>query len=157
MLRWAAFLAYVLVLLYFTCFSESLGRTPEAYAEAELHYNLVLFNEIRRFWTYRRQLGAGAVLLNLAGNVLAFVPYGYLLPRITERGRSFTACVFFGMMTSFLIECAQLAFHVGSFDVDDLLLNLTGVILGYLLSSLLNGLAVRHPEAVKLTAGPVRM
>ena len=37
-----------------------------------------------------------------------------------------------GLFISFLIECTQLLFRVGSFDVDDMILNTFGVCLGYI-------------------------
>ena len=43
----------------------------------EYHYNLELFREIRRFWTYREQLGFLA-FANLAGNVLIFCAVWFL-------------------------------------------------------------------------------
>ena len=39
---------------------------------------------------------------------------------------------------SLTVECIQLAARVGSFDVDDIILNTLGVILGYLMFRLLN-------------------
>lgn len=42
--------------------------------------NLVPFKEIKRFIIYYRQIGINAVILNLAGNVVAFMPFGFFLP-----------------------------------------------------------------------------
>lgn len=123
------FTAYLIVLLYFTIFSESLGRTE---ANAELRYNLILFTEIKRFWIYRQQLGLWACFMNIVGNVLAFIPCGYLIPAIISSRRSFADAVFTGFLVSFIIECTQLVFRVGSFDVDDLLLNTLGAAIGYI-------------------------
>gem|GEM_PF-3753567 len=66
------FVLYVLLLMYFLFFSEGYGRVAEA--EREYRYNLVPFVEIRRFWIYRKQLGAFALFTNIFGNVLGFVP-----------------------------------------------------------------------------------
>lgn len=126
----ALFAAYLIVLLYFTIFSESLGRTE---TNSELRYNLILFNEIKRFWVYRHQLGLWACFMNIVGNVIAFIPCGYLIPAILEGRRSFADAVFSGFLVSFVIECTQLVFRVGSFDVDDLLLNTLGAAIGYIL------------------------
>ncbi len=126
----ALFAAYLIVLLYFTIFSESLGRTE---ANSELRYNLILFTEIKRFWVYRKQLGLWACFMNIAGNVIAFIPCGYLIPAILERRRSFADAVYIGFLVSFIIECTQLVFRVGSFDVDDLLLNTIGAAIGYII------------------------
>jgi len=71
------FFLYFAVLFYFLFFSEKMGRT---YSERAYHYNLVPFHEIQRFIQYYEVLGMKAVLLNLAGNVVAFVPFGFFLP-----------------------------------------------------------------------------
>ena len=71
------FMLYMLVLMYFLLFSDWYGR---ANVSEEYRYNLVLFKEIRRYWVYRHRLGAMAVFTNLAGNVICFMPYGFVLP-----------------------------------------------------------------------------
>lgn len=127
---WCLFILYLLSLAYFLFFAEATGRT---FSERTYQYNLIPLHEIRRFLTYRRQLGAAAVVLNLAGNVLAFVPFGLFLPLLVKRVRSFGKTVLFGFEFSLLVEILQLYSKVGSFDVDDILLNTTGVWIGYLL------------------------
>ena len=124
------FAAYLVVLLYFTIFSESLGRTD---ANDEIRYNLVLFTEIKRFWIYREQLGLWACFMNIAGNIIAFIPCGYLIPTMFQSRRNFADAVCTGFTVSFIIECTQIVFRVGSFDVDDLLLNTIGAALGYVI------------------------
>lgn len=90
------------------------------------------FREISRFIKYRGLLGFQAVLLNLAGNVLGFVPFGFFIPVVSRRGRIWRNAVLMGFGFSLCIELTQLIFKIGSFDVDDILLNTTGSILGYL-------------------------
>ena len=132
-LRWTLFIVYLFGLLYFTIFSESLGRTPGTAGSSTGMYNLEPFAEIRRFWTYREQLGAGAVILNLFGNIAAFIPCGYLLPRVMHRCSTLSSTMLIGFLITFEIESTQYLFSVGSFDVDDVLLNLFGVLIGYML------------------------
>lgn len=71
------FILYLGVLFYFLFFSERYGRTD---VSDEYHYNLVLFREIKRFYRYREILGMKSVMINLAGNVAAFMPFGFFLP-----------------------------------------------------------------------------
>ena len=80
------FVLYVLLLIYFLFFSEEYGRV--AAEEREYRYNLIPFIEIRRFWIYREQLGVFAVVTNLLGNVIGFIPYGFILPVIARKCRS---------------------------------------------------------------------
>ena len=131
------FVFYLVGLTYFTFFAEALGRGSLAGEEAVARFNLIPFLEIRRFWVYRHQLGAAAVILNLAGNVVAFMPCGFLLPAVSRRSRRLSGVLLVGFFISFLIECTQLAFRVGSFDVDNIILNTLGVLLGFLCNRLI--------------------
>lgn len=94
------------------------------------HYNFTPFQEIARFWTYRKQLGLRSYM-NLFGNVLIFIPFGFMEP-LAGKKYSFGATLVDGCLLSLLVEVFQLVTKVGRFDVDDLLLNTTGVAIGYL-------------------------
>ena len=126
---------YIILLTYFLFFAESTGRTFEG---RTYHYNLVLFKEIRRFLKYRDSLGYMTVVLNLVGNVVAFIPFGMILPIMNHRFQSFFYMAFLTFEFSLVVELIQLVCKVGSFDVDDLLLNTIGGILGYLIFALGN-------------------
>jgi glycopeptide antibiotics resistance protein len=120
---------YIICLAYFLFFAESTGRTFEG---RTYHYNLELFKEIRRFIVHRHTLGTKAVLLNLVGNIVAFVPFGFFLPILYPRCRNFLYTVFFSFEVSLAVETIQLVSKVGSFDVDDMLLNTIGGAMGCL-------------------------
>ena len=126
------FLIYIAGLCYFLFFAENYGRI---FGQEIYRYNLIPFREIERFWTYRDELGIHS-FYNLAGNILGFVPAGFFIPILWEnkRGFFFTVCVTFDM--SLLVEILQIVLRVGSFDVDDLILNTLGGIIGYLLLTL---------------------
>lgn len=96
------------------------------------HYNLVPLLEIKRFITYREKLGMTAVLINLLGNIAAFLPFGFFLPSLSRKNRNFFYVTLLSFDFSLLIEFTQLLSKVGSFDVDDLILNTLGGSLGYL-------------------------
>ncbi len=131
-LAWLLFALYLVGLLYFTIFAESMGRGGRDIADSP-KYNLILFNEISRFIKYREQLGLKAVVINIAGNFAAFVPGGMLLPMIHQKFRRAVFCIPAGFLISFFIECTQVVFRIGSFDVDDLVLNTLGAAFGYVL------------------------
>ena len=120
--------AYLILLFYFLFFSEAMGRSG---TDAEYHYNLTPFQEIKRFWIYRKQLGHFAVVSNLLGNVVGFIPFGFMLPCISRRTRGFLLITLSGFNLSLCVECIQLVSRVGSFDVDDMILNTLGTALGY--------------------------
>lgn len=127
-LCWVLFIGYLIVLTYFMFFSDGFGRSGhDNYA-----YNLVLFKEIKRFYKYREMLGMKSFLLNTVGNVVCFMPFGFILPLISRRGGRWYNTFLLSFLLSFGIETIQLIFKVGSFDVDDMFLNTGGGILGYI-------------------------
>ena len=125
-------------LFYFLIFSDWYGRE----GTGEYHYNLVLFCEIKRFWLYRDVLGWVAYA-NLFGNVLIFVPFGFFMP-MASKYRSFWATAVNSLALSLLVETFQLLTKVGCFDVDDLVLNTLGGILGYITFMICNTIRRRY-------------
>lgn len=137
-IAWVLFIIYMVALVYFLFFSEQMGRIPSD----EYKYSLRPLKEIRRYLTYIDQLGLWYVFLNLAGNVMAFVPFGFVLPVIT-RYRKFYQVFFLSMEFSLIVEIIQLVSKVGSFDVDDILLNTLGGVLGYVAYQIVYNVFVR--------------
>lgn len=125
------FLVYILALIYFLFISERVGELK--FGEREYHYNLVLFQEIKRFWIYREQLGYPAVIANLLGNVIGFVPFGLILPVVSRNARGFFFITFSGFALSLMVETIQLITKRGTFDVDDLVMNTLGTAMGYVI------------------------
>lgn len=122
------FVLYIIFLIYFLCFSEWYGRVG---VTEEYRYNLELFKEIKRFLSYREELGFFAVCTNLLGNILIFVPYGFFVA-MASKYRGFWKTVVYSFGLCLGVEVLQLVTRVGSFDVDDILLNTLGGVLGYL-------------------------
>ncbi len=132
----AIFMILYLLLLFYVCFfSEKYGRAAEG---GEYRYNLEPFREIIRYYTNLETLGFGAVFSNLLGNVIAFIPFGFFLPILRRIHKSFFATLFYTFLLSLLIETVQLVTKVGAFDVDDLILNTLGGVVGYILFQIVN-------------------
>ncbi len=130
------FLVIYLVVLAYVCFwSEAYGRTV---LQKTYHYNLIPFREIIRFYTYRELVGVKAFVLNLFGNVFAFLPFGFMVPIINWRYRRVEKVAGISLYLSLMVECIQLITRVGSFDVDDLILNTMGGIIGFCVFYLMN-------------------
>lgn len=75
-------------------------------------------------------------------NVVLFLPLGFLLPVIWPCMRSLGRVALSGLSVSLLIELSQLL-NPRSSDVDDLLMNTLGAVLGYLAFRVLAGLLRR--------------
>ena len=133
-----AMLVYISWLAYVCFFSERYGRV----AGDEYHYNLKPFHEISRFFMYRDIIGIKGFVINLFGNILVFAPWGFMVPVLRIHPRKFLYTVCSTFLLSFCIETIQLIRRVGSFDVDDLILNTLGGILGCIAYFIVN--AVRR-------------
>lgn len=129
---WLSFfllIIYGCIVLYFVLFSDRLGRV-EGYST--YRYNLIPFEEIRRFILYREYVSTGAFLLNLFGNLLVFFPIGVLLPLWRTKKTSGLRILVYTFLFTFCIESLQLITKVGVFDVDDLMMNTLGGLVGWL-------------------------
>ncbi len=122
------FIIYMVALIYLLFFAESYGR---AAGLEEYRYNLIPLREIRRYLRYPKILGTYAVLTNLVGNVIGFLPLGAILPVLKGSMRRFWKVALLSFEFSALIEVTQLITKVGCFDVDDIILNTLGGMLGY--------------------------
>lgn len=127
-------ICYIAVLAYVCFFSERYGRTvSETY-----HYNLQPFKEISRFFTYREIIGFRGFVINLFGNILAFMPWGFFVPVIRKKPYKFVYTAVSTFLLSLSIETIQLVTRVGSFDVDDLILNTAGGVAGFIVYCVIN-------------------
>lgn len=70
-------------------------------------------------------------LLNLLGNIAMFIPSGIVIPILYKSRDSFWKVLVSGSAISLCIEILQLPFFGRASDIDDLLLNTTGVAIGY--------------------------
>ncbi len=73
---------------------------------------------------------SSVTLLNLMANVFLFVPIGIFFPLLYKRYRTIKKVLYLGLLSTCLVEFIQL-FIGRSVDVDDILLNTMGVLLGY--------------------------
>lgn len=69
-------------------------------------------------------------IINLAGNILLFIPAGLLIPRLFKPMRNFFLFLLIAVVTILFVELLQLLTLLGSFDVDDIILNVSGMMIG---------------------------
>ena len=104
--------------------------------------NFVPFVEIMRYELFGKYF-----VKNIIGNVIMFIPYGFFVSKYAS-GKSFVLTSFLVFLASFSIECTQLA--IGRvFDVDDIILNVLGGIIGYFIYRLFNKLYSMLPRLFK--------
>ena len=85
-------------------------------------------------------------LLNLIGNTAMFLPLGLVWPVVYKKLDNHWKVIAAGAGLSLIIELLQLPFYDRVSDIDDLILNTSGFILGYLIYLLVRRLS-RHKKA----------
>ncbi|RAP74513.1 VanZ family protein [Paenibacillus montanisoli] len=110
--------------------------------------NLIPFDEISKITQGMSEHG----WINLFGNLAIFIPYGFLLGAMLRNKKiSCTDGFILSFALSQLLESAQVLFAIGIFDIDDLILNSTGGLIGFIIFKLfarsVTALSVIHPEA----------
>ena len=68
---------------------------------------------------------------NIILNIMMFVPLGFLLPLVSKKFQAFWKTYLAGFLFTFLIEMTQLLFHLGICELDDLMNNTVGTMIGY--------------------------
>ena len=99
------------------------------------HINLIPFRTIVTYVVRlaRDSINLDTVIKNIVGNLLLFVPMGAFLPFAFDKMKTLWRAVSVMLIIILSVELVQIVLVIGSFDVDDLLLNLLGGLLGYLL------------------------
>ena len=129
-----SFLLYSLILFYVVTFQDVNYGTN----------NFIPFKEIMRY-----EFGSTYFIHNVLGNILLFIPFGFFVSYIVSSKKPYYIIVI-TLITSIAIEFTQLL--IGrTFDVDDVLLNLMGGFLGYLVYLVLQTIYDKLPEILKKT------
>lgn len=104
--------------------------------------NLVPFTEI-----FRYEVGSNLFWQNVMGNVIVFIPFGFFVSNYLKNGKFWTP-VFITLATSAVIELVQ--YKIGrAMDIDDIILNVLGGLLGYLLFIILKAIKSKLPKFMK--------
>ena len=105
--------------------------------------NFIPFNEIRRY-----ELTSALFYRNIIGNIALFIPFAFIISDMIKDkiGKSnLLITSFICLFTSCTIETIQM-FIGRSFDIDDIILNFFGSILGYIMFKALHKLYDFLPE-----------
>jgi glycopeptide antibiotics resistance protein len=117
-------LAIVLVAYIVFLLDIALFRFP---ATTRPNPNWVPFHMMVNDW----QQGGWEFVINFVGNLVAFLPMGFLPPLIRVRRTTIWHAALFSLAISFAIEAGQYVSGRRVPDVDDLILNTAGGVLGY--------------------------
>lgn len=112
----------LIFILYILCLFEVVTFQDVNYGTS----NFIPFKEI-----FRYDFGSRLFVKNIVGNMLLFLPYGYFVSNYLKSKKMWIT-IFLTVLVSVTIEVVQ--FYIGrTFDIDDIILNTVGGILGYFL------------------------
>lgn len=145
------FLARLLTILcafvFMVAFAVILARLtlePSPASEALTHTNLHPGRSLR---AYLDQPEMRDAIRQIGGNVLLGVPFGLLVPIVLPRARGVLRVLFLTAAVMLMVELAQGTLITGrAFDIDDVILNTTGALIGYLLLGRRLSRAVHAPR-----------
>lgn len=92
--------------------------------------NLVFMKETWKMFYAQSRID---FLYNSFGNILCFLPFGFLAPFVFSKKQTFGKVVISGVIFSVIIEALQFLLATGISDIDDVFFNSCGAALGYLL------------------------
>jgi glycopeptide antibiotics resistance protein len=111
-------------------------QTLQAISLQHLRFRLLYTVNLIPFRTVLFYLSGGLSLhlavWNLAGNLALLGPLGFLSPYVFPKVQTARQVFVLSFLVSLGIEAVQLLTGLGSFDVDDLILNVAGAMLGWL-------------------------
>lgn len=124
----ASFVIYILALFYFT-----IGKSAPVIINGQRQRaNLIPFHTIRNYINLvNNGQVIGVAIINLAGNLLLLLPMAVYLPYFIKALRGFWKDALAVFVIDLLIEIIEYVTARGSFDVDDIILNMLGAIIGY--------------------------
>lgn len=96
-------------------------------------YNLVPFDTIQRYIVHRDHFNFDTWFKNLFGNLVLFIPIGFFLPLLHTGFRRSLPLLAATICMIAIVETAQMLLRVGSFDIDDIILNTAGAWIGLLM------------------------
>lgn len=139
---------YLILLITLTLF-DSLwlrnGFNFSGFDNIQDRINLVPFKTIMTFVKeFDSMYSTSQIMLNLFGNVCAFMPMALFLPLLFKRQNKVFQFVITLILMILGIEFLQLITGSGRFDIDDLILNLFGAVLVYLLFKIKSVKALIH-------------
>lgn len=128
-------LAYLVILIGFV-FSNARGNSLSNTGIFHYDFNLIPFSSIKEL--INDELGPKFYLYNIAGNFLMLTPLAVILPLLNDKFKKAKFFIPLVILLSLIIEVIQYTFNIGSFDIDDIILNALGASILYLIISKTN-------------------
>ena len=132
-IKWQHYLfGYFLILYLVISLKDIVGFPTLSDLERKVMLGVPIFDPVLNFIPLSSGIEISTIL-----NIIFFMPFGFLLPTLWNKFRKFIPTVFAGFIFSLIIEVGQL-FTIRATDVDDLIMNTLGTILGFILFKILS-------------------
>lgn len=132
-IKWQHYLfGYFLILYLVISLKDIVGFPTLSDLERKVMLGVPIFDPVLNFIPFSSGIEISTIL-----NIIFFMPFGFLLPTLWNKFRKFIPTVFAGFIFSLIIEVGQL-FTIRATDVDDLIMNTLGTILGFILFKILS-------------------
>lgn len=129
-------IVYTVVMVYLLFFQRVANVDYSNYTEQlKLRLNLVPFRTVMLYLrvAFKQDSIINFATINLLGNVIMFVPMGIFLPSMFKSKRNILNFIVTVIVMISMVEVIQLFTLLGSCDIDDLILNVVGATIGFLL------------------------
>lgn len=94
------------------------------------NYNIIPFHTIKSLVYHREYYNTDTWVKNLFGNIVMFIPLGVFIPALNRKLLRPWIFLLVIVFILFVVESIQLFTRVGSFDIDDIILNTLGAMIG---------------------------
>jgi Glycopeptide antibiotics resistance protein len=135
---YVVFIMYCINLLYVLFFDRDFGRHRLLISYGQYfqyNVNFIPFHTIHLFIKgYQMGIVCMETLLrNILGNWIIFMPMAYFLPTLIQCQRKLSVFFITMILIVLSVEVTQVFFRIGSGDIDDVLLNVSGAIVMYII------------------------
>ncbi|MEH6944090.1 VanZ family protein [Bacillus sp. JJ722] len=127
------FLFYFLLLVKFSFWGVGAFPSRMNPGYSDVSHNITPFKSIINYLLNFEHYNFNTWFYNTFGNVLLFLPLGILISLVFVNVKHFSQVMYLSLFVSFSVEVAQYITALGVFDVDDIILNTLGSILGFLI------------------------
>lgn len=128
---WTVFIIYCFILVYVLFLSRG---TRVGFTYAEYMQRFTNFIPFKTIIEYVQRYSNGywrLATLNLLGNLALFVPMGMALPCLFKKLNRFWKVILTVLGMVVIVELVQGVLRVGSIDIDDVIFNVVGAMIGY--------------------------
>lgn len=107
-------------------------------------FNIIPFTEMTRY-----TIGSKSFFYNVIGNIVLFMPFGYIVSNYLNSKNTFQILIITSIIS---LTAESIQYHIGrAFDIDDIILNVVGSVVGFLIYIILKDIRKHLPSFLQNT------